>query len=266
MGGALPGQAIGFQEEGREAARRGDPLHRTGCMLYWAEGAKSRNMIKFVNSDANMISVFRRFLIESLEVDAERICFSINVYTNNGLGIAEIEDHWLGILDLPRACARKHTLNHMPTSSSGRARNKLRYGVCTLVVHNTETGAAHPRRYPGVRGLRRARLGRLNGSPGTRTQNQRINLPHRLSPASRWARALRSGPSLHPRLDVRVGGVWPLRALRAGSRRGLPADCPILRIVTALGTSGSKGVPANSRRPTSGFPTGAPFKVRCSTS
>ena len=128
---------IDFQEEGREAARRGDPLHRTGCMLYWAEGAKSRNMIKFVNSDPNMISVFRRFLIESLEVDAERICFSINVYTNNGLGIAEIEDHWLGILDLPRACARKHTLNHMPTSSSGRARNKLRYGVCTLVVHNT---------------------------------------------------------------------------------------------------------------------------------
>ena len=128
---------IGFQEEGREAARRGDPLHRTGCMLYWAEGAKSRNIIKFVNSDPNMISVFRRFLIESLKVDAKRICFSINVYTNNGLGIAEIEDHWLGILDLPRACARKHTLNHMPTSSSGRARNKLRYGVCTLVVHNT---------------------------------------------------------------------------------------------------------------------------------
>jgi len=27
--------------------------------------------------------------------------------------------------------------NHMPTSSSGRARNKLPYGVCTLRVHST---------------------------------------------------------------------------------------------------------------------------------
>jgi len=31
----------------------------------------------------------------------------------------------------------KHMLNHMPTSSSGRAKNKLPYGVCTLRVHNS---------------------------------------------------------------------------------------------------------------------------------
>src|SRR5688572_16264062 len=30
------------QREGRSTARRGDPLHRAGCMLYWAEGAKGR--------------------------------------------------------------------------------------------------------------------------------------------------------------------------------------------------------------------------------
>jgi hypothetical protein len=38
----------------------------------------------------------------------------------------------------------------------------------------------------------------------------------------------------------------------------LPADCPILRIFTAWVPRGSKGIPANSRRLTSGFPTGAP--------
>src|SRR5206468_12688932 len=60
---------------------------------------------------------------------------------------------------------------------------------------------------------------------------------------------LRSGPSLHPRLDVRAGGVWPLRALRLP---GLPADRPIPRIFTALsrrylGLSGgsSKQPPTN---------------------
>jgi hypothetical protein len=28
-------------------------------------------------------------------------------------------------------------LNHLPTSSSGRAKNKLPYGVCSVVVHST---------------------------------------------------------------------------------------------------------------------------------
>src|SRR5687768_10778332 len=32
-----------FQEHGRALARRGDPLHAIGCMLYWAEGDKRRN-------------------------------------------------------------------------------------------------------------------------------------------------------------------------------------------------------------------------------
>ena len=58
---------------------------------------------------------------------------------------------------------------------------------------------------------------------------------------------------------VRVGGVWPLRAL---PRTGLPADRPIpwdFHLARRPGTQGSKGVPANSRRRTDGFPTSAPF-------
>ena len=62
---------------------------------------------------------------------------SLNVYTSNGLSVDEIERYWLDLLDLPAASLRKHTLNHLPTSSSGRAKNKLPYGVCTLRVHNT---------------------------------------------------------------------------------------------------------------------------------
>ncbi|MFL5866936.1 MAG: hypothetical protein ACJ766_07545 [Thermoleophilaceae bacterium] len=84
-----------------------------------------------------MLVLFRRFLTESLEVDLESIAFSINVYTNNGLSIAEIERYWLEWLELPASCVRKHTLNHMPTSSSGQARNKLPFGVCTIRVGST---------------------------------------------------------------------------------------------------------------------------------
>ena len=126
-----------YQEDGRRAARLADRLHLTGCMLYWAEGAKSRNVVKLVNSDPHMIAMFRRFLVEALAIEPMKIRFSINVYTTNGLSIDEIEQYWLRILDLPPACARKHTLNHMPTSSSGRAKNKLPYGVCSVIVDST---------------------------------------------------------------------------------------------------------------------------------
>jgi transposase len=128
---------LASQEDGRRAAREWDPLHHAGCMLYWAEGAKSRHTIGFTNSDPQMLILFRRFLTESMAIERDEILLSINVYTNNGLTIEEIERSWLDILGLPRTAVRKHMLNHMPTSSSGRSRNKLPYGVCTLRVHST---------------------------------------------------------------------------------------------------------------------------------
>jgi hypothetical protein len=128
---------LAWQEEGREAARQWDPLHLSGCMLYWAEGTKNRNQVRLANSDPHLIATFRRFLNAALGVEPSAILFSINVYTDNGLTIEEIERHWLTVLQLPRSSARKHMLNHMPTSSSGRAKNKLPYGVCTVVVNST---------------------------------------------------------------------------------------------------------------------------------
>jgi transposase len=125
------------QEDGRSTAREGDLLHQAGCMLYWAEGSKSRCAIDFSNSDPRMVLLFRRFLTDSLGIELASILLSLNVYTNNGLSIDEIERHWLELLDLPSASVRKHIVNQMPTSSSGRAKRELPYGVCTLRVHNT---------------------------------------------------------------------------------------------------------------------------------
>jgi hypothetical protein len=126
-----------FQQEGRRRARDGDLLHQAGCLLYWAEGAKSRNSAKFANSDPQMVLLFRRFLTDAVGVDRSEIRLSINAYTNNGLSIEEIELFWLELLDLPGTSVRKHTLNHMPTSSSGRAKTRLPYGVCFLIVDRT---------------------------------------------------------------------------------------------------------------------------------
>ncbi len=92
----------------------------------------------FCNSDVNMVAFFSRFLRESLEVAPEKLALRLNVYTNNGLSIREIEDHWLEATQLPRSCLRKHSLNHYPTSSSGRKRNKLPYGTCSLAVFESQ--------------------------------------------------------------------------------------------------------------------------------
>lgn len=126
------------QREGRLQARRGDLLHMAGCMLYWAEGSKSRNDVKFANSDPDMIRFFSRFLKESLGVSARDFRIRLNVYTNNGLALVEIEDHWLDVIGAPRSTLRGHTLNHYPTSSSGQKRRRLPYGVCTLKVGSTQ--------------------------------------------------------------------------------------------------------------------------------
>lgn len=100
-------------------------------MLYWAEGAKSRNQLIFANSDVHMLRFFTRFLTESMEVPRTDFRVRLNVYLNNGLPLTRIEDHWLRAVQAPRSSLRGHTLNHFPTSSSGKRRN-LPYGVCTL--------------------------------------------------------------------------------------------------------------------------------------
>ena len=108
------------QAKGRERARRGDdPLHRAGCMLFWAEGGKQRNVVQFCNSDPHMLASFRRFLCECFNVDASALAFRLHVYLNGDLALREIEDHWLRELDLPRSCLRGHAINPLPTSSSG---------------------------------------------------------------------------------------------------------------------------------------------------
>jgi hypothetical protein len=108
-------------------------------MLYWAEGSKARNSVKLCNSDPNLLAFFRQFLVESLGVDPARLSLRLHVYLGNGLKIEEIEAYWLDRLELPSSSLRKHAINPLPTSSSGRKKNKLPYGVATLTLHSTQS-------------------------------------------------------------------------------------------------------------------------------
>jgi hypothetical protein len=126
-----------FQEGGRRRARRCEPLHFAGCMLYWAEGAKERNTVTFCNSDAGMVAFFVQFLRECFDLTADDLRFKINVYLGQDRTLSDVEGYWCEQLGLTPAQARKHTVNHFPTSSSGRKIDKLPYGVCTLLVNRS---------------------------------------------------------------------------------------------------------------------------------
>jgi len=122
----------GYQQVGREAARNGSRLHLIGCMLYWAEGAKTRNNINFVNSDPEMMLVWMRFLREELYVENERI--RVHIHVHDAANIPVAEDYWADLLQVPHSRLGKT----MVKDGSNTRLNTLEYGVCSVRVYSTE--------------------------------------------------------------------------------------------------------------------------------
>jgi AcrR family transcriptional regulator len=128
---------IAAQDHGRTLARRADPLHLQGCMLYWAEGTKTRNAAILTNSDVEMVRMFVRFLRSCYGVDDERIALTVNCYVTNGLGADEIVDWWLEELQLPAHSARRPVINRQSAASRSRRGHILPYGTARITVHST---------------------------------------------------------------------------------------------------------------------------------
>lgn len=121
-----------YQEAGRNRAREGRPLHLAGCMLYWAEGAKRKNNLYFVNSDVNMLRLYIRFLREELGVQDTEI--SLYIHCHNAAHIERIQHYWLDVLVLPKSSLRQAYVK----KGSDTRRNILINGVCGIAVYKTE--------------------------------------------------------------------------------------------------------------------------------
>jgi transcriptional regulator with XRE-family HTH domain len=130
-------QRIAAQQHGREAARQGDPQHAAGCMLFWAEGSKARNVAQLVNADADLMQTFLAFLRSRYDVGDERAALSVNCFLGNGLSLGEIEGWWLVRLDLPASCLRKAVVNRPSSASKRRKGHILPYGTARISVHST---------------------------------------------------------------------------------------------------------------------------------
>jgi transposase len=122
-----------YQNEGRLAAREGRLLHMSGCLLYWAEGAKRRNSLIFVNSDPEMMVLFMRFLREEMQIAESTISLVIHCHYQDLVEIQRIENYWLTLLQLPSDCLGKTQIK----KGSLIRKNILANGVCTISVNNT---------------------------------------------------------------------------------------------------------------------------------
>ena len=114
-----------YQDEGRALARRGDPLHVAGCMLYWAEGAKHRNAVRLSNSDPEVLRLFARFLRTYFHVPNAKMRVWCNLFADHVRRQREIEAFWLEVLELHQACLTKSTVNVYSKYSQRKRTNVL---------------------------------------------------------------------------------------------------------------------------------------------
>jgi transcriptional regulator with XRE-family HTH domain len=126
-----------YQEDGRTLARRGDMRHAMGCMLYWAEGARNRNSVRFSNSDPEMIRTFVNFLRAYFPLADEHIRLTCHLFADHVERKREIEDFWLDVAQLPRSSLCQSIVNVYSKYSAKKRRNKLPYGTCRVAVSRT---------------------------------------------------------------------------------------------------------------------------------
>lgn len=124
-----------YQQEGMIEAKKQNVLHASGCMLYWAEGSKSRCDLKIVNTDKHLLKLFVDFLRQTFYITDDRIKLSIRYYDNNGLNTEDIKTYWMDALDVPETCIFSTSVSTQPRSASGKPGPKKHpYGICSLRI------------------------------------------------------------------------------------------------------------------------------------
>jgi len=108
-------------------------LYGLGIGLYWGEGNKAnRYAIRLGNTDAELIKLFMKFLIEIFCVKREDMRFQLQIFTD--IDTESALDYWTRVLSVNKSQFYKV---HVTISSSiGTYKNKSKYGIITVYYHN----------------------------------------------------------------------------------------------------------------------------------
>ncbi len=103
-----------------------DPFWVAGLVLYWAEGAKSRNHLSMANTDPRALRLFVLWSRTYLRTEAE---FSIQLHLHEGNNEAEAISHWQLETGLSEANFHK---TFIKAAGTGHRKNHLPHGICTV--------------------------------------------------------------------------------------------------------------------------------------
>ena len=129
-------------------------------MLYWAEGEKDRNALRFYNSDPEMVRFFVFFLKKYFDLRDEEIKITCNLFADHVQRQREIEQFWLDVAQLSERSLGKSYVNVYSKHSKKKRTNRLPYGTVRVTVCRNSSRPEHLRLDPGVR---RFRAGGLAG-------------------------------------------------------------------------------------------------------
>ncbi|MFA5023784.1 MAG: hypothetical protein WC523_02390 [Patescibacteria group bacterium] len=105
-----------------------DNLKTAGIMLYWGEGGKSGNVVKFTNSDPDMIRLFLSFLRNICGVNENRLKALIHMYPDHKEN--ELKSFWIKNTKIPKERFYK---SYIHEGKKGTYKNKVQWG--TLVIN-----------------------------------------------------------------------------------------------------------------------------------
>jgi hypothetical protein len=105
-----------------------DPNWVAGTILYWAEGAKTRNKLSMANTDERVLRMFIEWTRSYVKPDAE-IRLALHLHEGNDEGMAM--EYWRKALGLPQAKFHKTFIKPRGT---GHRKNTHIHGVCTVRV------------------------------------------------------------------------------------------------------------------------------------
>jgi hypothetical protein len=105
-----------------------DPLWVAGTVLYWAEGAKTRNQLKVANADPRALRLSILWVRMYLDPDAD---FSLQLHLHEGNDDEAARSHWRSEVGLTEADFYR---TFMKPKGTGHRKNHLPHGVCTVKV------------------------------------------------------------------------------------------------------------------------------------
>ncbi|MFV2074247.1 MAG: hypothetical protein ACC742_16600 [Thermoanaerobaculales bacterium] len=103
-----------------------DPFWVAGLVLYWAEGAKSRNFVSMANTDPRALRLFVRWVLTFIDPAAR---FSLHLHLHEGNDDAAAQAFWREETRLSNANFHK---TFIKPKGTGHRKNHLAHGICTV--------------------------------------------------------------------------------------------------------------------------------------